>query len=120
MSPHLVSLVRVYMADGWGWEDLCVALSVTDKPTQAAVRRLVIGASYVRARSNSAETKIAAEREAMEREVAVLRQVIQHAEIVRENVKIALQDIKPRNGAEADTIRRHREILGRPFMRVAS
>jgi hypothetical protein len=75
---------------------------------------------YERSLRMLAETKIAAEREAMEREVAVLRQVIQHAEIVRENVKIALQDIKPRNGAEADTIRRHREILGRPFMRVAS
>jgi hypothetical protein len=86
----------------------------------AEKQKLLADLEYERSLRMLSETKIAAEREAMEREVAVLRQVIQHAEIVRENVKIALQDIKPRNGAEADTIRRHREILGRPFMRVAS
>lgn len=86
----------------------------------AEKQKLLADLEYERSLRMLSETRIAAEREAMEREVAVLRQVIQHAEIVRENVKIALQDIKPRNGAEADTIRRHREILGRPFMRVAS
>jgi hypothetical protein len=69
-------------------------------------------AEYQKALRLQAEQKI----EAMQREIERLAGVIQHADIVRGNTLGLLREMKPRNGTEADDIRRHKEILAQSFI----
>jgi hypothetical protein len=46
-----------------------------------------------------------------------LRAALEHAEVTRANTLGLLNRLKGRNGTEAEDLRRHREILTKPFLR---
>ncbi len=58
-----------------------------------------------------------AERLALLKENEMLRDRLEHAEVVRANALGLLRRLGARNGTEADDIRRHKEILATPFLR---